>query len=328
MDAVTPSSLTPFYLYNWLQDTAIQKLVVDIRPPDVYEKGYLRTAINIPISDEFDMDLAEIDNNLTSKNRGFKSRGVVFSHIIIYDEDGASPALLRLYNALAREKKFKVLHTLTGGFSVFFAQYPFLCSTGQKKALGGAYPSEIEHGFLYLGSHENATNRQQLKDLGISHIVNMAAEIENAYPDDFTYLSCRLDDLSSDSLTTHLENVLKFIDDAKETKTGKVLVHCAMGISRSSALVIAYLMKAQGMSFDEAKEFVKSQRSCIRPNPGFSKQLLDFEKLTLANSPKNKERNNDNNNANPLLTNNTKLATPSEEEKHAIEKAVADSSTP
>lgn len=57
---------------------------------------------------------------------------------------------------------------LKGGFNDFVVKYPFLCSSLRKKALGGAYPTEIERDFLYLGSHENATNRQQLKYVEIS----------------------------------------------------------------------------------------------------------------------------------------------------------------
>lgn len=280
MEAFALAPVTGMHLYNWLQDTAIQKLVVDIRPPEVFEKGYLRTAINVPISGEYDVDLAELDNSLTPKNRAFKLRGVVFSHIIIYDESGTSAALVRIFKSLEREKKLKVLHTLAGGYNGFVTSYPFLCSSAAKKALGGSYPSEIERDFLYLGSHENATNRQQLKDLGITHILNMASELENAYPNDFKYFSCKLDDISSQDLKVHLQAALNFIDEAKVTGS-KVLVHCAMGISRSSSVVIAYIMRERGVTFEQAKEFVKSLRSCVQPNPGFSKQLLEFEKLLV-----------------------------------------------
>lgn len=66
------------------------------------------------MSGEYDVDLAEVDKRLTPSNRAFKMRGVVFSHIIIYDDTGAGSALVRLFKALEREKKFKVLHTLAG----------------------------------------------------------------------------------------------------------------------------------------------------------------------------------------------------------------------
>ena len=48
-------------------------------------------------------------------------------------------------------------------------------------------------------------------------------------------------------------------------------------------MVIAYLMQEKGMSIFEAMSLVKSKRSCIFPNPGFQRQLLDFERKLAAN---------------------------------------------
>ena len=56
-----------------------------------------------------------------------------------------------------------------------------------------------------------------------------------------------------------------------------VLVHCQMGISRSSTLVIAYMMKEYGMSFKEARDFVRSKRPEIDPNQGFIDHLINFQ---------------------------------------------------
>lgn len=39
----------------------------------------------------------------------------------------------------------------------------------------------------------------------------MAAELENAYPNDFKYFSCKLDDISSENIAAHLQEALKFI---------------------------------------------------------------------------------------------------------------------
>jgi protein-tyrosine phosphatase len=49
-----------------------------------------------------------------------------------------------------------------------------------------------------------------------------------------------------------------------------------MGISRSSSLVIAFLMKEFGMDYHKAKLFTKGKRSIIMPNDGFEKDLLKF----------------------------------------------------
>jgi hypothetical protein len=58
---------------------------------------------------------------------------------------------------------------------------------------------------------------------------------------------------------------------------GSVLVHCMAGISRSTSLIIYYLMKKYAMSYDEAYNFVKRARSIIQPNTGFEKQLRTYD---------------------------------------------------
>lgn len=48
--------------------------------------------------------------------------------------------------------------------------------------------------------------------------------------------------------------------------------------SCSVTIVVAYLMKKQGMSKSEALHHVRSKRSIASPNPGFRVQLKNFEK--------------------------------------------------
>lgn len=50
-----------------------------------------------------------------------------------------------------------------------------------------------------------------------------------------------------------------------------------MGVSRSYALVIAFFMKELGMSFQEAKAYVKSRREIINPSEAFMKDLLKYD---------------------------------------------------
>lgn len=59
-------------------------------------------------------------------------------------------------------------------------------------------------------------------------------------------------------------------------KTGKVLVNCLMGMSRSSTCVLAYLMIRQNMTAIDALTVVRRHRE-IRPNDGFLKQLADLD---------------------------------------------------
>jgi hypothetical protein len=43
-----------------------------------------------------------------------------------------------------------------------------------------------------------------------------------------------------------------------------VLVHCAKGRGRSATIVAAYLMRADGLSFDEANQLLRSKRTLVK----------------------------------------------------------------
>jgi len=53
----------------------------------------------------------------------------------------------------------------------------------------------------------------------------------------------------------------QFIDHVKETN-GKILVHCAQGISRSASFVVGYIMKTNGWGYSQANSYVRK----IRPS--------------------------------------------------------------
>lgn len=72
--------------------------------------------------------------------------------------------------------------------------------------------------------------------------------------------------------------------DAVRDASGRVLVHCQAGISRSATICLAYLMKRKRVRLDEAFEFVRRRRSIISPNFSFMGQLLQFESQLLATS--------------------------------------------
>ncbi|KAJ7574116.1 protein-tyrosine phosphatase-like protein [Mycena floridula] len=81
---------------------------------------------------------------------------------------------------------------------------------------------------------------------------------------------------SSHMLLASLESTCAFIR-ASLASNKSVLVHCQQGISRSAAVVIAYLIKEEGMGFDEALRWTKEKRACVKPNSGFVKVLREWE---------------------------------------------------
>ena len=67
-----------------------------------------------------------------------------------------------------------------------------------------------------------------------------------------------------------------FVEEAR-SRSMPVLVHCFAGVSRSPAVVIAYLMATKGWDLEEAHEYVKERRAIIKPNSSFIKQLVQWE---------------------------------------------------
>jgi protein-tyrosine phosphatase len=125
---------------------------------------------------------------------------------------------------------------------------------------------------VYLGDFRAADDMTYLKHHGITHIINCAEGIPEVYPESFKYLSLELKDIESQDLTEAITISLDFIKDG-----GRVFIHCKMGVSRSASIVIAYLMKERGMSYNEALSFVATKRACVVPNRGFEAQLRKLE---------------------------------------------------
>jgi protein-tyrosine phosphatase len=60
-----------------------------------------------------------------------------------------------------------------------------------------------------------------------------------------------------------------------------VLVHCWAGVSRSCALVAAYLIRAQRLPVEAALARVRAARPLANPNLGFRLQLHALERRVL-----------------------------------------------
>ncbi|XP_006893324.1 PREDICTED: protein phosphatase Slingshot homolog 3 [Elephantulus edwardii] len=134
---------------------------------------------------------------------------------------------------------------------------------------------------LYLGSEWNAANLEELQRNRVSHILNVAREIDNFYPERFTYHNVRLWDEESAQLLPHWKETHRFIEAARAQGT-RVLVHCKMGVSRSAATVMAYAMKQYGWGLEQALRHVQELRPVARPNAGFLRQLQTYQGILTA----------------------------------------------
>lgn len=130
------------------------------------------------------------------------------------------------------------------------------------------------HENLYIGAYWPKLNFEKFKKIGITAIVNLMEEnLYNPTSQGFAYLHKGFPD---DWYPPHdfLEEILYFID--QHIKTGKVLVHCSMGISRSGGIIIAWLLKENpSWSWTHALNYVKKSR-LIYPAIEIKESILDY----------------------------------------------------
>ncbi|NXN15598.1 DS13B phosphatase, partial [Indicator maculatus] len=136
---------------------------------------------------------------------------------------------------------------------------------------------------LYVGDLHIARDKVQLSQMGISHVVDAAAgrfHIDTGpkfYKDlSVDYYGVEAKDNPNFDLSIYFYPVAQYIKAALSSPRGKVLVHCAMGISRSAALVLAFLMICENVTLADAIQTVRSHRA-ICPNSGFLKQLWELD---------------------------------------------------
>eukprot|EP00741_Cyanophora_paradoxa_P005325 tig00000880_g5164.t1 len=131
---------------------------------------------------------------------------------------------------------------------------------------------------LFLGSMMAARQEEKMKAAGVTHVLTITKLAKKPeFPNDFTYLVLEEDDNETSDLLSKLPLLILFIETARAS--GGVLVHCAMGVSRSGAVVVAYLMAAFSMSRDEALAQVRKARPQVEPNRGFMRQLAVFQAM-------------------------------------------------
>ncbi|CAA7398333.1 unnamed protein product [Spirodela intermedia] len=96
-------------------------------------------------------------------------------------------------------------------------------------------------------------------------------------------LAVPLRDMEEENLLDRLDICLDFIE--KGRKEGSILVHCFAGVSRSAAVVTAYLMKSEQKSLEDALESLEQVCEFVCPNDGFKDQLKMFEDMGFKVDP-------------------------------------------
>jgi protein-tyrosine phosphatase len=133
--------------------------------------------------------------------------------------------------------------------------------------------SEIIKNKLYLGDMFSANDELLIKEKNISCIISVAENLKvtNSNPNIQIYRYNLSDDYNC-NISLYFDEISEIINNEKI-----VLVNCVAGISRSSTIVIAYIMKYHNLSLKDAFLYVRNRRNQICPNKQFMKYLLNYE---------------------------------------------------
>lgn len=136
--------------------------------------------------------------------------------------------------------------------------------------------SENFRSALYLGGIDGALMHEALEVRNVLTVVSILHEFapQVVPAAGVEYWRCPpVEDTpgSADVLAGLLDEAHRRIDEG--LTRGSVLVHCMMGVSRSSTVVISYMMRTLGIGRDVALKRVQRCRSRARPNAGFFELL-------------------------------------------------------
>ncbi|PON22615.1 hypothetical protein TGAM01_v208504 [Trichoderma gamsii] len=131
---------------------------------------------------------------------------------------------------------------------------------------------------IFIGPVSAASSLSLLQANSISHVLSVGTSPPSKVPG-VAYHRVSVTDSPSSSIMKISGTTCDIIEAALQSNngTGRILVHCSAGISRSPAVVAAYLMKHHGMSLRTALGQIVRARPQASPNPGFLQELKELE---------------------------------------------------
>ncbi len=143
--------------------------------------------------------------------------------------------------------------------------YPAIRFT-YERLLGHAWYSRIEPRLWLGGAPTYRRDYEALLSLGITAVLDTRAErtSDRAFYDahGITHRQFLVPDVTVPDEAVLTAAVAWIGDQLAEGRT--VLIHCAKGRGRSATVIAAYLMKTEGMSFDEVRGLLHARRELVK----------------------------------------------------------------
>ena len=131
---------------------------------------------------------------------------------------------------------------------------------------------------LYIGNIYSTKDYNFLHTKDIKCVLSVTNNYVQLDKKKFKHLQFNVNDSPWQDLISIFDICYDFINNSLENNRN-IYVHCDMGISRSATVVIAYLMKKYGDTYESCYSFLKRRRSIVYPNFGFQAQLKLYQKM-------------------------------------------------
>ena len=118
-------------------------------------------------------------------------------------------------------------------------------------------------GNLFISSYEAATNIDMLKSPSVTHVLSLDT-VKPCLDSTLEQLFICVSDQPTSDILSLLPAALQFLGDSLQG--GGVLVHCRHGVSRSAAVVMAWMLKEEGGSVETVLDKLVMVREQCRPN--------------------------------------------------------------
>jgi dual specificity phosphatase 12 len=272
--ASTCTVLDSYLYYNFL---TLDYLLLDIRNEEDYRVDHIRGAHHVPITTT---NYSQLHQSIIA-DYGFPENR---DKVLLYGDinDPTSYNITQLIALISQiqdsqdvQKPRVEICLLKHGFTAFQACYPFLCISSPhcRDSFLLPLPNQITE-TLFLGSAHAATPAV-LNLLGIQRVLAVVDRALPVLPNIERLHINTIPDANDANLGQFLPQCVAFLQQAAADGV-KCLVHCQQGVSRSATVVLAFLMRAHHLSYEQAFTHTRTCRH-IRPNEGFVTQLRLFE---------------------------------------------------